>query len=145
MAMTAGLSLNGTAPVNTYGGAKRQLAKVLVVHSSSPATYLDHDHREGKNVRFLTMYPLVQDLRCSPPCGVTMLTRGTPRGIRVFNDSSKAEICEARMTGIVHKDVWLGVYQCGGETRLRVTTYSLEVPMNDIAGVEVTEALSDVG
>jgi hypothetical protein len=27
----------------------------------------------------------------------------------------------------------------------RATTYSLEVPMNDVARVEVAEALSDVG
>jgi hypothetical protein len=49
------------------------------------------------------------------------------------------------MIGVVHKDVWLDVYQYGGRIRFRTTTYTLEVPMNDIAGVEVAEALSDVG
>jgi hypothetical protein len=49
------------------------------------------------------------------------------------------------MAGVVHKDVLLEVCQCGGETRLETTTYSLEIPMNDITGVEVAEALGDIG
>ena len=31
------------------------------------------------------------------------------------------------------------------ETRLTTITYSLEIPMYHVAGVEVTEAISDVG
>ena len=49
------------------------------------------------------------------------------------------------MAGVVDKDVRLAGRQYGGETSFRITTYSLEVPMNDIAGVEVAEALGDVG
>ena len=49
------------------------------------------------------------------------------------------------MTGVVDKDVRLAEHQYGCKTRSRITTYSLEVPMNDIAGVEVAEALGDVG
>jgi hypothetical protein len=46
--------------------------------------------------------------------------------------------------GVVHKDVRLEVCQCGGKIRSRTATYPLEVSVNDIAGVEVAEALSDV-
>jgi hypothetical protein len=49
------------------------------------------------------------------------------------------------MTKIVHKDVWLARCKYGGETGCRTTTYSLEVPMNHIASVEVAEALSNIG
>jgi len=46
---------------------------------------------------------------------------------------------------VVHKDVWLTRCQYGGETRLGTTTYSLEVPVNHIAGMEVAEPFSGVG
>ena len=69
---------------------------------------------------------------------------GTPYGIEVFGDRSEAEIGDPCMTGVVHEDVRLAVCQCGHEARFRTATYSLEVPMNDIAGVEVAEAFSDV-
>ena len=49
------------------------------------------------------------------------------------------------MAGVIHKDVLLEVCQYGGETGLGTTTHSLEIPMNDITGVEVAEALSDIG
>ena len=49
------------------------------------------------------------------------------------------------MTGSIHEDVWLDRRQCGGKTRFKSTTYPLEVPMNHVTGVEVTEALGDVG
>jgi len=47
------------------------------------------------------------------------------------------------MTRVVYKDGWLARYQYCGEIRYR-TTHSLEVPMNNIAGVEVTEAISNI-
>ena len=48
------------------------------------------------------------------------------------------------MTGVVHKDIRLARCQCGGDLRLRTATYPFEVPVNDVAGVEIAEALSDV-
>ena len=107
-------------------------------------TYLDHDHRERENIRFLGTWPFIQDLWRSPPRGVPMVMRSTSYGIQVLSDCSEAKIHNARVTGVVHKDVWLVGYQYCGEMRLK-TTYSLKVPMNHIAGVEVAEALSDVG
>jgi hypothetical protein len=68
-----------------------------------------------------------------------------PYGFQVLGDRSKAKIRQACMTSGVHKDIWLVGCQCGGETRFRTTTYTLEISMNNIAGVEVVEALSDVG
>jgi hypothetical protein len=114
------------------------------MHSRSSTTYLNHDHRESENVRFLAMYPLVQNLWRSPPRTVTMLTRGTPYRIWVLSDCGEAKIRETRMARVVHKDIHLAECQCGGETIFRTTTYSLEVPVNDIARVEVAEALSDI-
>jgi hypothetical protein len=49
------------------------------------------------------------------------------------------------MARVVDKNVRLAGRQYGREMRFRTATYSLEVPMNDIAGVEVAEALGDVG
>ena len=49
------------------------------------------------------------------------------------------------MAGIVHKDVRLMRYQCGGRARLGTATYPFEVPVNNIARVKVAEALGDIG
>ena len=106
--------------------------------------YLNHDHRERENVRFLAICPTLQDLWCSPPRSVATLTRGTLDRIQVLSDCSEAEIRNACIAGVVHQDVWLISYQYRGKARFKTSTYSLEVPMNYIAGVEVTEAINDV-
>ena len=80
-------------------------------------TYLDHNHRKRENIRFLATYPLVQDLWCSPSRGVTVMMRGALCGIQVLSYHSEAEIRDARMTGVIHKDIWLVGYQRGGEMR----------------------------
>ena len=74
-----------------------------------------------------------------------MLTRGTLDRIQVLSDCSEAKIHNARMTRAVHQDVWLISYQYNSKARFKTSTYSLEVPMNYIAGMEVTEAIGDVG
>ena len=109
-----------------------------------PVTYLNHDHRESENIRSPAICSLVQDLWSSPPRGVTMLTGRAACGFQVLSDRSEAKIRETRMTGVVHKDVRLSRCQCGADLRLRTATYPLEVPVDDIAGVEIAEALSDV-
>jgi hypothetical protein len=76
---------------------------------------------------------------------VTTLNRGTLYRIQVPSDHSEAKICESSMTGAIHNCVWLDVHQYGGETRIKTATHSFEVPMNDIAGVEVVDTPSDVG
>jgi hypothetical protein len=74
-----------------------------------------------------------------------MLIRDALYGVQISSDRSEAKVRKMCMTAVVHKNVWLDVCQCGGRTRFRTITYPLEVPMNDIAGVEVAEALSNVG
>lgn len=100
-------------------------------------TYFDRDHRKSKYVRFLTVSPLLQDLRCSPSRGLAVLARVTPYGIQVSSDCSEAKICDARDAGVVHKDVRLLKCKYGGDTISRTTTYPLEVSVNHIAGMEV--------
>ena len=68
-------------------------------------THLNHDHREGKNVRFLAICPLIQELRRSPSHSVSVLTWGTSDGVQVLSDCSEAEVRDACIAGAVHKDV----------------------------------------
>ena len=73
------------------------------------------------------------------------LARGTvTKGILVSSNHSQAKIRDACMTIVIYKDVWLTECLRNDEIRFGKTTYPFEVPMNNIAGVEVAEALSDV-
>jgi len=74
-----------------------------------------------------------------------MLVCGALHGIRVLSERGKAKIRDACMTRVVHQDICLAERQRGSETRFRTVTYSLEIPMNHIAGVEAAEALSNIG
>jgi len=55
-----------------------------------------------------------------------------------------AKIRDACMTGVIHKDVRLAGCQYGGEMRLRTTTHSLDVPMDNITGMDVVKAVGDL-
>jgi len=85
------------------------------------------------------------DLWRSPSRGVAMLMCGTLHGIRVLSERGKAKIGDACMTRVVHQDVRLAERQRSSEMRFRTATYSLEIPVNHVAGVEVAEALSNIG
>ena len=75
-------------------------------------TYLDHNHREGENIRFLTICPFtVQDLWCGPSRGVTLFTRGAPNRIQVLGDPSEAKIRDPCTAGIIHENIWLEARQ----------------------------------
>ena len=115
-----------------------------ILYSQSIVTYLDHDHSERENVRFLAIWPFFQYLWRSPSCSKTTLILDTSHGIQIQSDSSETKVRDPRITGVVHEDVRLGTCQYGRETAVRTITYPFEVPMNHIAGVEVAEALSDV-
>ena len=80
-------------------------------------TYLNHDHRESEDVRFLAIRPPEQDLWRSPSWGVAMLIRGTLHGIRVLSHRGEAKIRDARTAVLVHKDIRLDVceYDCKNE------------------------------
>ena len=138
--MTGDLSRNGTSPVNTCIDMGWCYARALCI-----VTHLDHDHREGENVRFLAICPFFQDLWGSPPWGVAVPTRGAPSGVQVFSDRSETKVRDACITGVVYKDVRLAGCHYGRETSFRATTYSLEISVDHIAGVEVVEAARDVG
>jgi len=75
-------------------------------------TCLDHDHRERENVSFLAIRPLREDLWSSPSRGVAVMARGARYRIHILSDRSEAEIRDARMTRIIHKDIWLRVDGC---------------------------------
>jgi hypothetical protein len=75
---------------------------------------------------------------------MTLLFRSTSHGIQVLGDPSKAKIRDPRMAGGIHKDIWLGTCQYGGKSGLRVITYSLEITVNYVAGVEKVKAFSDI-
>ena len=74
-----------------------------------------------------------------------MLTLGALHGIWVQSHCSELKVGDTRITRVVHEDVWLDTRQYNSETEVRMTTYSLEIPMNHIAGVEVAKALCDIG
>jgi len=74
--------------------------------SISSVTYFDHDHRKRENVRLFIVWPSVQDLWRGPSRGAVMMG-GAPNGIHGLSDSGEAEISDACMTGVVHKDVLL--------------------------------------
>jgi len=72
-------------------------------------TYLDHDHRERENVRFLAIFPPLQDLWRSPSWGVAVTTRSARFRIQISSDRSEAKIRDACTTRVIHKDVGLVV------------------------------------
>ena len=54
-------------------------------------------------------------------------------GSQVFANHGKAEICEARMTGVIHQDIYLVWCEYDRAMRFRTTVYPLEIPMYNIA------------
>jgi len=70
-------------------------------------TRLNHDHREGEDVGFLAICSLVQDLWRSPSRGMTILTLEAPYGIQAQSDLCEAEVGDACMTRVIHKDIRL--------------------------------------
>ena len=103
MAAVFGLSLKGTAPVNTCIDVRQRLGQ-----RRSFMAYLYHNHGEGENVCFLAMSPVFQDLWCCPSRGETFtLNRSIPYGIQVLRDLREAKICDPWVSGVVHEDVLL--------------------------------------
>ena len=110
-----------------------------------PATDLNRDHREREDIRFLAKCPPIgQDLRCNPSRTVALLVWNAPYRIQILSDHSDTTICDHCVAGGVHKDVQLVRYQYAVVKRSRMTTYSLEIPVNNIAGVEVIQTFCDI-
>ena len=103
MAAVFGLSLKGTAPVNTCIDVRRRSGQM-----KSFTTCLHHNHGKRENVCFLAMCPIFQDLWCCPSRGETITVNGSiPYGIQVLRDLREAKICDPWVSGVVHEDVLL--------------------------------------
>jgi len=140
IAAVGGLPLKGTAPVNTCVDMNQ-----TSIHNRQSATYFDHDHCERENIRLLAMCsPLVQDLRCSPSCGMLILIQDVLHRISVVDDRGNAEIRNAGAVRIIYEDIGLARHQDGCAMRVRMVTHPFEAPVNHIARVEVVEAFSDI-
>ena len=80
----------------------------------------------------------MQDFWSRPCRRVDILICSGSHGVQVFGDNSDAEIRNAYMGGVVdnvHEYIHLVGCQHHDKTRLRETTYTLEIPVNHIAGV----------
>jgi len=91
-------------------------------------TDLNRDHRERENVRFLAVWPLVQDLWRSPPWGEAALRPSVPDGIDTLSERSEAKVRDACTTGVVHKDVWLAGVSMVGKRRSKQPRTPLRFP-----------------
>jgi len=76
---------------------------------------------------------------------VPILVWSAPDRIQVLSDDDEAAIRDQRTAGGVHNDVRLVGCQYPVAKRSRTITYPPEVPVNDVAGVKITEAFRDVG
>jgi len=75
-------------------------------NASSSAAYLNHDHRERKNVRLLAVCPrFVQDLWRRPSCG--LIVEEVPFESRVLRHHGETKIRDPGPAKAVHKDVRL--------------------------------------
>jgi len=107
-------------------------------------THLDHDHCERENIPFLAVHSAPsRDLWCGPLHSVIWIIRDTLCRTRALNDRSTTKIHDPCLTSDIHEDIRLEKCQCGGKTWLGTTTYSLEISINYIAGVEISKAISD--
>ena len=74
-----------------------------------------------------------------------MFSRTVLYRIQVLSGHGQTEICDSCMViRDVHDDIRLSECQYGGEMKFKITTYSLEIPMNQTVGVEVVEAFRNV-
>jgi len=67
---------------------------------------------------------------------MTLIFRGAPHGMQVLSDRRETKISDSCVAGVIHEDIWLDVCQCGGKTGFVPTTYSFEITMNYVTGVE---------
>lgn len=74
-----------------------------------------------------------------------MLTRGSWDGIYVPNDGREAEIRDACSTRVVNKDIPLAGRQHRCEIWIRTGTNSFQVPVDNVAGMQIAETPRDIG
>jgi len=89
--------------------------------------YLNNDHRERIDIRFLADRPFpVQNLRSSPSYCVPVFDRYS--GPKVWGDRGETKIGQTCMTCLVHKNAW-----------------PLEISVNYTVGVKIAKTVSDIG
>jgi len=109
-------------------------------------TYLDHDHRERKNIRFFAKCPtFVQDLRRSPSRCKALIVRAAPYKIQVLSDRSKPKIGDPCVASGIDKHISLDACKKKIKRGLEKITYSLEIAVGYIAGVEKVKSFGDIG
>ena len=74
-----------------------------------------------------------------------MQRQGAQLGNHICSDRSETKVCDPRLAGGVHKDILLAGVNTVEKLEIEITTHSIELTMNHVAGMEVTEAPSDVG
>ena len=61
----------------------------------------------------------------------------------VLRDHRQAKICDPWAAGVIHNNIWLSRCQRDRKMGFQTITHSLEIPVEDIAGVKVIQAISD--
>ena len=74
---------------------------------------------------------------------MTLVVRGASHRIQVLGDPRETKIRDPCMAGDVNKDIWLGAVNTT-VGRIKTITYSLEITVDYVAGVEVVEAVCDI-
>ena len=77
-------------------------------------THLDHNHREGENIRSLAICPLlVEYLWRSPSCDmdIILVVWIVSHRIQALNDRRKTKIRDPWVAGRINKDIWLDTRQ----------------------------------
>ena len=76
-----------------------------VYTKQSPSTYLDHDHREREDIRFLAIFLTLQYLWRSQALGFEILIGERLSGILVRSDCSDRETHNSRATLGIHEHI----------------------------------------
>ena len=75
---------------------------------------------------------------------MTLLPRGTPRGIQVLSDRRETIIGDSCVAGVIHEDIRLDTCQCGGTIGFIPITYSFQITVNYVTRVEKVKPFSDI-
>ena len=93
--------------------------------------YLDHEHAERVNIRFLGGILFAQDFWRGPSWGVNVLMRSRPYGVQVFGYSGNTKVrnkCVRVALNNFHKYIDLAGCQLGDETRFWILRTPLRSP-----------------
>ena len=92
-------SRNGGAPVNACGDTKKGSPR------QSHITYLNHNHCEREHVRFLAIFPTLQDLWRIQVLDSNTQIEGRLSGTHIRSDCSDGETHNLRATLGIHEHI----------------------------------------